>query len=348
MKTDSRYFFVIPEVRKPVGGVNVLIRIAERLAARGADVRLLHATPGYRYEFWDTDLPVCHDPALRAAFWRHESNSRNPLKRLLPKGVSVSNGHTDSSLRVTPGPGDVVVMPEYTYPEITPVYPEARRVLAVQDSFGFFRAIRRDPELRHLHAAKMIFTTSETSRAAVATVHDGPAGKIVLPVGFAGLDFGVQKDARIAYMPRKRPDEVAAVVTILRQAPELADYTFTEIDRVSHSELAEILNRSRFFLSFSQEEGFGLPPAEAMRAGCIVIGYTGVGGAEYFTAETGIVVPDSDIVCFISAVRSAAREYAADPTRLDAIRRHAANQMTTRYTEATFAETTDAVWRTLL
>jgi len=46
--------------------------------------------------------------------------------------------------------------------------------------------------------------------------------------------------------------------------------------------VADILRSSRVFLSFSQREGFGLPPLEALACGCAVVGYHGFGGRALF------------------------------------------------------------------
>ena len=39
------------------------------------------------------------------------------------------------------------------------------------------------------------------------------------------------------------------------------------------------------FLTFSNQEGFGLPPVEAMACGCLVVGYHGHGGKEFLKPE---------------------------------------------------------------
>jgi glycosyltransferase involved in cell wall biosynthesis len=69
-----------------------------------------------------------------------------------------------------------------------------------------------------------------------------------------------------------------------------------------------------------------------MAMGCITIGYTGVGGAEFFTPEVGVPVPDDDIVGFYRAVVDTVREYDADPSRLDAMRRRASDHILSTYT----------------
>ena len=54
------------------------------------------------------------------------------------------------------------------------------------------------------------------------------------------------------------------------------------IFNVSNSELRKKIIRSKIFLSFSNFEGFGLPPLEAALLGNKIIGYDGGGGSEYW------------------------------------------------------------------
>ena len=56
----------------------------------------------------------------------------------------------------------------------------------------------------------------------------------------------------------------------------LAGWDVVEIDGKSEYETAELLRSCAIFLSFSEQEGFGMPPAEAMACGCHVIGFTGL------------------------------------------------------------------------
>src|SRR5690606_11273872 len=51
----------------------------------------------------------------------------------------------------------------------------------------------------------------------------------------------------------------------------------------------------RVFLSLSHREGLGLPPLEALACGCLVVGFTGYAGVEYFNSPAAVAVEDGDV-----------------------------------------------------
>lgn len=102
------------------------------------------------------------------------------------------------------------------------------------------------------------------------------------------------KKRQIAYMPRKRPEEAAAIEAEFKRRHARADVPWVPIDQVPQTEVARILSESSVFLSLpADRESLGLPPLEAMASGCLVVGYHGEGGREYINdlngwwAETG-------------------------------------------------------------
>lgn len=105
----------------------------------------------------------------------------------------------------------------------------------------------------------------------------------------------------IAYMPRKRKALAQQIVGSLHARGALAGWQLREISGMSQSKVAQVLGTAQLFLSFSQREGFGLPPAEALARGCHVIGYAGWGGNEFFSAPNATLIPEDDLDGFVTA-----------------------------------------------
>jgi glycosyltransferase involved in cell wall biosynthesis len=100
-------------------------------------------------------------------------------------------------------------------------------------------------------------------------------------------------------MPRKLRDDVEQVINILKIRNNIKGWSFVEIDNMSESEVARILKESTVFLSFNHREGFGLPPVEAMACGCVVVGYEGGAGKEYFLDDFSFSVEEGNIIDFV-------------------------------------------------
>lgn len=90
-----------------------------------------------------------------------------------------------------------------------------------------------------------------------------------------------KKTNTITYMPRKLPDHSQLLLFYLKNLlPK--KWKIIPLNNVSENYLIKSLSQSKFFLSFSNLEGLGIPPIEAALCGNIVIGYTGAGGIEYW------------------------------------------------------------------
>jgi hypothetical protein len=85
----------------------------------------------------------------------------------------------------------------------------------------------------------------------------------------------------ITYMPRKLASDFH-ILKIFLKSRLSSKWKLLPIENLEEKKLNEYLCKSKIFLSFSDFEGFGLPPVEAALAGNVVIGYTGEGGKEYW------------------------------------------------------------------
>jgi glycosyltransferase involved in cell wall biosynthesis len=120
---------------------------------------------------------------------------------------------------------------------------------------------------------------------------------------------------RMHWMPRKNPEHVQAVLLGLQRCGlrHSGGWQGEPLAQLSHGQVAERLNTGRLFLAFGHPEGFGLPIAEAMAAGCWVVGYSGGGGRELFRFGASDMVTFGDWPGYVVAVQRAFDAFAEQP-----------------------------------
>jgi glycosyltransferase involved in cell wall biosynthesis len=123
------------------------------------------------------------------------------------------------------------------------------------------------------------------------------------------FSYSPTKKKQIAFMPRKLNEDVVQVINLLNSRNKLKDWTYKVIDKMNENEVADVLKESALFLSFNHKEGFGMPPAEAMACGCVIVGYPGKGGKEFFKNEFCYPIEDRDVVSFAKTLESVMLEY---------------------------------------
>ena len=99
-------------------------------------------------------------------------------------------------------------------------------------------------------------------------------------------------------MSRKLPNHSNLVISYLK--PYLSKkWKLKDLNNISEKKTYEFLKKSKIFLSFSNLEGFGLPPIEAALALNHVVGYTGEGGNEFWKGPLFNKVNSGDINNFV-------------------------------------------------
>jgi glycosyltransferase involved in cell wall biosynthesis len=131
-------------------------------------------------------------------------------------------------------------------------------------------------------------------------------------------------------MPRKRQRDADLIFGALRNRGTVSEWRLRPIDGMSEEQAAAVMRQSPLFLSFSHEEGFGLPPLEALACGCKVIGYHGIGGREFFREPFATTIEDGDVVSFAEAIEQYARSFSPVDAAVRA--REAAAYVASRYT----------------
>lgn len=210
--------------------------------------------------------------------------------------------------------GDLLAVPEMLGDHLRTLAPGVPRVSINQNTFRMYKQVARPHRHPYLENPDLIsvLTISEHDRALVAaSFPDLPVQRAFLGIDPATFAFRPgDRPRRLAYMPRKNGAAAALVLQALSASHLLDGWEVVPIDGLPQRAVGETLSRCRLFLSFAQEEGFGLPGAEALAAGCSVVGFSGVGGNEYFSGATVHRVPDGDTLAFIDTASAWLR---ADP-----------------------------------
>jgi glycosyltransferase involved in cell wall biosynthesis len=303
-------FYRCPDKDYPVGGIRVIYRHVDILNRSGFDAAVLHHYHPFRCTWFENDTRVAHEvryPDL--------SLPVRAAKRAVGRPAS-----TDPVPALELGAGDMLVLPE-----VMPAVPESEadvpKVIFDQNAY-----LTLAPYVLDADPAQLVYTRPEV-RGAIVVSEDN---RRYLETLFPGLrvqrvHYGIDpelfaftqgKKRQIAYMPRKNPLDVQQVVLRLRLAGRLEGWELAEISGRSERETAAILRESAVFLSFGHPEGFGLPAAEAMAAGCVVVGYHGYGGREFLTEEYGFPVAVGDVMAFADTVARVLEELEHEPEAL--------------------------------
>ncbi len=271
-------YVICPEVKTAVGGARRLYLWVDILNSAGIDASIVHDTPDFRLSSFANATAVV------------------------------------SSRDLVLEPEDVVAVPGDLAEQLVPVVaPGLRKVVLDQGAYESFLGFGFDPPRSSPYLSPEVVavaTVSEDSRTylqylfptlEVFRIHYGMESQFHPPASKPGRV--------ISFMPRKMRKQATQVIRMLHERGVLSGWELRPLDGLSYAEVAEQLRATAIFLSFSDREGFGLPPAEAMACGCVVVGYAGGGGLEFFLPETSVLIDDGEIVEFAQAVEAVAADF---------------------------------------
>lgn len=281
---DPTIYYLSPDTDRPVGGIRVIYRHVDALNALGIRARVLHGTPGFRCTWFEHDTPVVH--ASDVALTRD----------------------------------DVLVVPEWYGPALDRLPPWVPVVIFNQRAYDTFDHIpyettRPGSPYRGLGNIQALLTVSQDNADLLGYAFPQIPVHLVRNVIDPRLFHpGTGLPARrISFTTGRREREREQLLHILRSRGVLDGWEVVPISGRSEAEVAEIMRDSAIFLSFSDREGFGLPPAEAMACGSYVVGYPGLAGREFFDPAYCAPVAENDLLAFARAVEAACADHDNDP-----------------------------------
>lgn len=160
--------------------------------------------------------------------------------------------------------------------------------------------------------------------------------------------YSKDKKKQIAFMPRKHPMDITRVINTLKFKGALDGWQLVPIEGKTERQVGELLRESSIFMSFGSQEGFQLPPAEAMACGCIAVGYHGYGGKEFMEQDFAYPVPVHDIVSFAEVMEQVLQQFESNPLQMQLMGKQASEYMLANHTYAHEEADVMALWNTLL
>jgi hypothetical protein len=169
--------------------------------------------------------------------------------------------------------------------------------------------------------AEVILTISEDTSECIQLAFPSVASniqRVFLSVDGDKFKSKINKENIITYMPRKLANHSNLIKFFLNNnLPQ--GWRLVPIDGLNEIGVAEILSRSKIFLSFSELEGLGLPPIEAALSGNIVVGYTGEGAREYWTPPLFNLVHSGEVKAFTNQILEVIKNVETDYYDLDVL-----------------------------
>lgn len=341
MNKHGRIFILCPDDNEPFGGVKQLYRHADVLNKNKFDAFILHAKKGFRCMWFENNTKIVYGSvfergdkssvnAIRSFFLSPFFNPfyvlRNIIQFLFVSSYRSKCIHSFLNMgrisqvklgqykSVQLKTADFLAIPEIWAQYIPKLKTRAKIVILNQNPFNTFWGGSFNK-----NEFKIPYFYNNVVATIVFSEHNLSYMKYIFPhlkvyrakYGYNSklFKYSAQKRKQIAFMPRKCRKDAIQIVEMLKIRRTLQGFEMIEIHEVQEKEVAEILRESLIFLSFSQKEGLGMPVAEAMACGCIVIGYHGQGGKELFKEEFSYPIEYHDLINFTKKVEEVIRQY---------------------------------------
>lgn len=300
----SIYFLCLVE-SQPIGGLRKIYDHVEMLNQMGHQAYVLHNKKGFRYDWFVSTAPIAYIESLF-----------EPLLIFNDKGEVIEELPPISK-------EDILVVPE-TF---------AYQILPNADKFHFYSVIFNQNAYLTFITRPLPSSPFGSEDTALSTPYHSPylldtlvvsdenmdfltyafpglsISRIHLGLDFAIFPFQEAKKKQIAFMPRKSKEDSVQVVNVIKSRNVLKDWTFVPIINKREEEVGQILKECAIFMSFSYQEGFGLPPIEALACGCLLVGYHGNAGIEYFDPSFSNCIPKGNIIEYVEIVEKLALQY---------------------------------------
>ncbi|WP_445370631.1 glycosyltransferase [Methylomonas sp. HW2-6] len=315
----------------------------------GIPAYVVHNNPGFRVSWFENKTPI--------VYWRGSIIDRlhGKVKRRFQPDQVVEL-HIKGGKSRTIGSDDIIAIPELYGPDLAWAYGKGiKKVVLNQNCYLTFNgySLNKDRLISPYHDPDTLATLVNSKDGEDYLRHAFPELSLYrFRLSIDPNTFYYQekkkKKKQLCFSRIKNQQDAMQVINILKFRGALEDFEIVPFINLPQAEVARIYRDSAVFLSFGYPEGFGLPAAEAMASGCVVIGFHGGGGREFFNPEFSYPIEQGDIVGFAKTVEHVIQTYRQAPETMAQKGRLAANFIRETYSLALEEQEIVSAWRAIL
>ncbi|MCI9844936.1 glycosyltransferase [Flavobacterium pectinovorum] len=343
---EKKIYFICTDNKEPIGGVKQLYRQVDILNKNGFTAFIIHRKKGFRHKWFKNETKIIYNRSIYNTIDKILKKKQKPFKLFKNYLRTKNDDPIDDN--------GILVIPEIYGPYISALNKNIEKVIFNQNCYYTFNKcdiIESKKEVIYLDEKFLasIVVSEDSKKYLEYTFPKSTTHRVHLGINTNKFNYNnTLKKKQIAFMPRKLEDDIIQIINILRIRDNLKNWNFVPIDNKTEDEVATILNESSIFLSLNHKEGFGLPPAEAMASGCIVIGYAGQGGKEYFNPNFSFKIDEGNIIDFVDKIEEISLKLEKNDPEILKITQSASDYISNNYNLKKEEESIVLTWKKIL
>jgi hypothetical protein len=303
--------------REITGGIKMAFRHVEMLREAGFDAAIA-TDDGEPPGWFDTTAPIVRLEAVADDdVLVFPENHRGLLERFggKPAGMLATAGAAQSGEALLPGDGDGGIASGTNFTQPSPPAPlpltgegRGRRVVFCQNPYMVCRGLGNRESYADYGVSAIMAVSQWTAEFCRGRFPSVRVDYVPVYLDRQLFHFQSTKSLQIAFAPRKRAMEAHFIRDVFRwRYPEYRHVHWTPIDRRREPDVAGLLRQSAVYLALCRHESSPLSILEAFACGCVVAGFTGIGGNGFANDSNGFWAGEDDCEACVAQLARAVR-----------------------------------------